>query len=252
MDNNQVHSVLEQRYDIDIADKVLQAFFEIEENYFLEKWKPSELDAGHFVEAVRRIIESELFGQYTPFGDQLPNFNDQILKRYEQQQGHESFRMLIPRILKSIYNIRNKRGVGHINDISPNEMDATMILYNVKWVLAEIIRLSTNLSIQETQKIIDTITERNTELLWKSDDIYRVLNTNINAKEQVIILLYDESPQKLEELQNTIEYRNSTNFLKIIRELHKKRFLEFTDNSLCYLSPKGKIEAERLIKQYKN
>ena len=98
----------------DVVDALLNAYREIEENYVLKKWKASELDAGHFVEAARRIIEYELTSSYTLISQKLPNFNDKILLSYENASGDESFRILIPRALKAIYNIRNKRGVGHI------------------------------------------------------------------------------------------------------------------------------------------
>ena len=57
----------------------------------------------------------------------------------------------------SIYNIRNKRGVGHISGISPNKMDATYILYSCKWVLAELVRQNTGVSTSAAQSIVDDI-----------------------------------------------------------------------------------------------
>lgn len=123
-------NLFEQSFNKEISENLIGSFSEIESNFIIKKWKPSELDAGHFVETVRRIIELKLFNKYTPFNQNLPHFNDPELQRYERQSGHESYRMIIPRILKAIYNIRNKRGVGHTGDISPNEMDATLILYS--------------------------------------------------------------------------------------------------------------------------
>jgi len=104
----------------------------------------------------------------------LPNFNDKLLVRYEQAAGDESYRILIPRVLRAIYGIRNKRGVGHLGLISPNEMDATLILYNVKWVVAEILRLESDLQPVETQAAIKEVVERESPLLWKEGSIVRV------------------------------------------------------------------------------
>lgn len=249
---NKVQSILENAYDAEIANKIIDSYREIESNFFLEKWKPSELDAGHFVEAVRRLIEKELLGSYTPFSSKLSNFSDAVLKQYEQNQGHESFRLLIPRVLKSVYNIRNKRGVGHIKDISPNEMDSTLILYNVKWVLSEIIRLKSNLSIEETQKLIDEIVERKIDIIWKENDFRRILDQKISAKDQVLILLYDNSPQNIESLRSTIEYKNKSNFKTLIKKLHSSREIEFKSNGECLISPKGIINAEKRIYAIKN
>ncbi|NGP90257.1 hypothetical protein [Fodinibius halophilus] len=241
--------LIANNYDQQISDHLVSSFLEIEENFVIKKWKPSELNAGHFVEAVRRIIELELFGKYTPFNNKLPHFNDSELQRYERQKGHESFRMLIPRILKAIYNIRNKRGVGHISDISPNEMDATLILYNVKWVLAEIIRLNSNLKPEETQQIINKIVERDIQLLWKDGEVKRILNPNILAKDKVLVLLYDESPMPAEKIRGIIEYKNSYNFKKILKGLHSDRLIEFDDDNICKISPTGITEAEKILQK---
>ncbi len=246
---NRVESILMTRYGNEITEKLLDSYREIEENYVLQKWKSSELDAGHFVESVRRILEFELFGTFTPFSSKLANFNDGELKKYENAKGDESFRMLIPRTLKSIFNIRNKRGVGHVGSISPNKMDATLIFYSVKWVLAEIIRLTSGIAIKETQEIIDAIAERNIDVLWKGENCQRILNSKISAKNQVLILLFDESPKKAEDMRLIIEYQNKPNFLKLVlKPLHKLRFIEYNENDQkCWITPLGKVEAEKLI-----
>jgi hypothetical protein len=49
----------------DLVDALLAAYKEIETNYVQRKWKASELDAGHFVEAARRIVEHRLFTNHT-------------------------------------------------------------------------------------------------------------------------------------------------------------------------------------------
>ncbi len=251
MGANRVQQIIESAYNREIAKNVISAYKEIEGNYFLQKWKPSELDAGHFVESVRRLLELELTGTFTPFSSQLSNFSDQVLKGYEQNTGHESFRMLIPRILKSIYNIRNKRGVGHITDISPNEMDSTLILHSVKWVLSEIVRIKTNISISDTQKLIDSIVERQLDLIWKETDFRRVLKVGMPAKDQVLVLLYDVNSQNVDALRDIIEYKNKTKFMEIIRKLHKERYLELKSDNECIISPKGVLMAEEIINKAK-
>jgi hypothetical protein len=244
-----VESVLKSRYPAPVVDRLLEACREIEENYVLRKWKASQLDAGHFVEAVRRILEQELTGSHTPVSKQLSNFSDTVIKAYENAPGDESFRMLIPRALKSIYNIRNKRGVGHIAGVSPNEMDSTYILHSVKWVLGELVRLASGLSISETQSLLDAIVERRMELLWKHDGATRVLDSSLDARDQVLVLLYDSSPLQDEELRAIIEYKNTTNFKKILSRLHAKRLIEYRADGKCLILPPGVEEAEEIARQ---
>jgi len=243
-----VRDILESGFDKHIADAIINAYQEIEQNYILRKWKPSELDAGHFVEAVRRAIDLELTGRYLPFGKSLPNFNDQAIQCYEQHAGHESLRMLIPRTLKGIYNIRNKRGVAHISDVDPNEMDATFILNSVKWVLAELVRLKSGLSTSETQDLLDAIVERHCPLIWKESGIITILRPKMKARDQILVLLYDRSPIRDTELQQIIEYKNATEFGKLLRSLHKARSIYYHEDGNCRISPNGLQAAEILIR----
>jgi len=243
-------TALKAKYPRDVCDALLAAYREIEENFTVRKWKASELDAGHFVEAARRIIEQELFGSYTPIGVSLSNFSDAELRRFENAQGDESLRMLVPRALKAVYNIRNKRGVGHIGPISPNEMDATFILYTVKWVLAEFVRLATGAKPADTQKLIEAIVERRVGLLWKHDGIVRVLENKMPTREQVLVLLFDSSPLGSAQLQQATEYQNTSNFKKILKRLHQDRLVEVAADGTVHITPKGIPEAEKVLLRY--
>lgn len=233
----------------ELVDALLSAYREIERNFVHRKWKASELDAGHFVEAVRRIVEHRVLGTFTPIGKSLPTFNDKLLLQYEQASGDESYRVLIPRVLRAIYGIRNKRGVGHLGIISPNEMDATLILYNVKWVLAEIIRLESGLSPSETQRVIEFVVEREMALLWKDGAVVRIAEKGMNARDQVLLLLYDSSPQAEAELRERCEYKNSTNFRKILQKLHSDKLIFLRPDSTCVLMPNGVSAAEKILRQ---
>lgn len=244
------YDILESGFNADIASAILDAYGEIERNYVLRKWKPSELDAGHFVESVRRALDLELTGTYRTFNHSLPRFDDNVIRNYEQQTGDQSYRILIPRVLKAIYNIRNRRGVAHISDVNPNEMDATLILYNVIWVLAELLRLKSGLTLDETQAMIDKIIERQCSVIWKEGNITWILDTRMSAREQVLVLLYDDSPKMDTDLQEIIEYSNSTNFKKILKRLHQQKFVFYHEDGNCRLSPSGIRIAEEIIRKY--
>lgn len=245
------YDILKAGYNAELADHIIKSFSEIQTNYVLKKWKPSELDAGHFVEAARRTIDFVFRGAYTPFNTSLPKFTDAELARYERETSHESYRMLIPRALKAIYNIRNKRGVAHVSDVDPNEMDATYILYTTKWIVAELIRLKSSLSPAHAQQLVNSVVERQIPLLWKEADIETILVPGMPTSDQVLVLLYDKSPRTVLELQQITEYKNTTNFKKILRRLHDKKFVYLSADESCRLTPVGVGEAELLITKHK-
>lgn len=246
-----VYDTLTSASDKILAKSIINSYKEIAENFVLEKWKYAELDAGHFVEAVRRFLELKLFGKYTSIDKKLSNFSNAVLSAYENATGDESYRMLVPRALYSIYSIRNKRGAGHLTGVSPNEMDATFILYSTKWVLAELVRLNSTLEPDETLALISSIVERELDLIWKKDGIVRILETNMPKSQQVLVLLYDENTQNEEKLRKAIEYSNPTDFRKILKKFHKERLLEYDSKQrICTITTKGLRAAEKIIKKY--
>lgn len=246
-----VYDILKAASDKILAKSIIDSYKEIAENFVLEKWKYAELDAGHFVEAVRRFLELKLFGKYTPINQKLSNFSNTVLAAYENATGDESYRMLVPRALYSIYSIRNKRGAGHLTGVSPNEMDATFILYSVKWVLAELVRLNSTLSPDETLAMISSIVERQLDLIWKNEGVVRILNTKIAKNQQVLVLLYDENTESEKKLRDAVEYSNLTDFRKVLKKFHKERLLEYdSERKICTITSKGLSAAEKIIKRY--
>jgi hypothetical protein len=170
-------TILNAAGDTTLATLVLKTFKDLEQNYFFRSWKASSLDAGHFVEAVRRFLDLKLSGSYVPIENSLPPLNDRELKRLETFTGQDSYRLHIPRALVFTYGLRNKRGVGHLSTFAPNFLDATVILATCKWILAEILRLESTLTLDETTNIVDGIIEDLSPECGKSEpsDEYFVL-----------------------------------------------------------------------------
>ena len=179
--------ILEAASDKTLAASILATFMEVERNYYLRLWKTSELDAGHFVEAVRRFIDMRFTGTYTPIGKTLSSFNDAEIKRLESYTGAESYRIHIPRVLYSINGLRNKRGVGHLGLISPNYMDATFILSSCKWILAEILRQESSLKPEETSDLVEQVISRPLPGIWDLGAVRRILSTGMSLREDIIL-----------------------------------------------------------------
>lgn len=242
-----VEKILRSGYPDELVDRLIDAFETIEHNYARGKWKASELDAGHFVEIARRIVELETTGSYTDIDDDLPPFHAGTLSDYEQGSGHESFKILIPRVLYGTYAVRNKRGVAHVGRVSPNEPDSSIIRANARWVMAEIVRLKSDLSVEETAPLIHDLVEKEAPLVWSVEGQDRVLDTRLEAWQQILILLYADEPRGERDLQEAIEYQNTTRFREILTDLHRNRLIEYGDDGRCHLMPPGEERAEEIL-----
>ena len=161
-----------------------------------------------------------------------------------------SFRILIPRLLPVLYEVRNNRDVGHVGgDVNSNFMDASAVVAMVKWTLAELIRVFHQLDIAEAQAITDSLSERTLPILWKHDKVVRVLNNKLAWKDQILLIASDAKEAiSLAEMMNSLDCTNKNYLRKILRELHDLRLIEFDAVSAdTKITPKGSQYAEKLI-----
>ncbi len=100
-----------------------------------------------------------------------------LMAKLEQvTNAPDSVRFHIPRTLRLIYDMRNKRDVAHLADgIDPNQQDATIVVRNMEWVLAELVRLYHNLEAEEAHAIIVELVSKDVPLIQEFDGFPRVL-----------------------------------------------------------------------------
>jgi hypothetical protein len=241
----------------DLVDYLMSAYYEIKENYLLDRHEPSELNGGKFVEACYRIIEQATKGSYTAVGAHMPDMIGK-LRAFEQlpaTSAIESYRIHIPRALCMIYNIRNKRGVGHLGgDVNPNFTDSTMICACADWILAELLRIHYSFTLNEAQKLVDSIVIRPTFLVHQIADIKRILNPSLKNRDQVLVLLASEYPTMVSDntLFNWIEPKSKGTFINLLKQLHSERLIEYFSDKNCSILPTGLKYVDKHHKSFLN
>ncbi len=199
------------------------------ENYYQHKWLPTEIHAGRFCEIVYSIVDGYSKSSY-PASPQKPKDFVSACRALENQSNlPRSFKILIPRWLLPLYEIRNNRNVGHVGgDVNPNYMDSTVVVCVATWILAELVRFYHNISISDAQKYVDNLVQYPVPWIWESGETCRILTTGISHKDQILILLSSKQEEiKVDLLKEWVECKTKTYLCKILQGLHKKRYLEF-------------------------
>ncbi len=235
--------------------KIISTYIEIKSRNSESLYDATGLSAGKYCETILRLLQFEVFKSYTPFGQTINNFADEIkrLTLSPKTAAVESVRIIIPRALLYIYTLRNKRGIGHIGgDVDANKIDTAAIVTAADWVICELIRIYHNLSLEEAQDLIDSISVKELPIIWEVAGKKRILNDKLDSQDKVLVLLYSEKDSFVlsEDLCSWIEYSVLAMFKKrVLEPLHKKKFIEFDkENDCVYLSPLGIKRAEILIK----
>lgn len=117
-----VASCLKQTLPAKLVDELLAAYEEAKQNFYLGGLRLSAVEGGRFCEAAFRLLEHITAGKSTPLNKQLDT--DKLilaLSNLPTAASLDSIRIHIPRALRVVYDIRNKRDAAHLADgIDPN------------------------------------------------------------------------------------------------------------------------------------
>ena len=236
-----------------LREPLLAEYNSIVSHYLERKWKPSELSGGLFCEIVYTVLDGYGRNSY-PARPSKPNDFPSVCRALEQHANSpRSFRILIPRALPALYEVRNNRNVGHVGgDVDPNEMDASLVLHTTTWVMAELVRVLHQLSVKDAQAIVDKLVERKTPLVWDSGTVKRVLVPTLKRPKQILVLLAATSGAVSDsDMRKWIEEDNEAYFKKVLTDLHEKRLIEWDSRQKSItLLPPGAAAAEEIIRKH--
>lgn len=80
--------------DSHFRNRIVKAYLHLRAAYVSGEYDAAGLRAGVFSEAVVRLLQQELTGTHTPFGNSLHNFADicRDFEKVDKSKGHESLR----------------------------------------------------------------------------------------------------------------------------------------------------------------
>jgi hypothetical protein len=229
-----------------LVGELLDAYSELKRRFHSGDYRPNAVEGGRFSEAAFRVLEWATIGTFTALGD--PAFKtDPLIKRLEQTTRTafpESVRIHIPRTLRLIYDIRNKRDAAHLADgIDPNVQDAHLVVANASWVLAELVRLYHSVSAAEAQRMIETLVKRDVPMIQVIDGFPRILTT-LKASEHCMVLLYWHGERMtFEDLRAWLPESMRRNMVRTLQGLDTKHWVHIADDAVT-VTDVGRREVE--------
>lgn len=235
-----------------LVTELLASFAEAKRRYYLADYMPNAVAGGRFSEAVLRILEWSTTGSYAPLADSRFKAETIINRLSALPSGSHSasVRLHIPRAVRVIYDIRNKRNTAHLSDgIDPNTQDATFVVSTMGWILAELVRIHHKVPPNEAQGVIDGLVTRDVPMIQVFKGRPRLLQT-VGASDHVLILLYWAAPDEVSKttLVEWVPASMRRNLTRTLNGLHSKHLVHFDGDSIqITLLGHRNVEQRRLI-----
>lgn len=206
---------------------------------------------GKFVETMVQVMQYLENGQY----EKKPVV-DSYLKDIESRSTSlpDSLKLLVSRVARSVYSMRNKRGIGHKSDVDPNMMDLKYIFSACQWLLAELVRIYAETQPDEAVQFIEAIFVMPSIVIEDFENFKTVLNRSLKSPDELIILLYSYYPKyvSVNQILKDMKRRSRQTISAAIGTLYKKAWIEGSKDGGYKLTTLGYKKANEILLRVSN
>jgi len=177
---------------------------------------------GKFVETFVQCL------QYIDTGthDTKPNVDVYLLQKVENTTLPDGLRICAARVARAIYTLRNKRNIAHKNSVDTNTHDLVLAHQGAAWIVAELLRQATGVSMQEAGALVELVHAPVGTLVEEIDGT-RLVHADVSVRVEILIVLHSHYPDVLsiEKIFRDLSRRNQGTVRKRLRELHMKKLV---------------------------
>ncbi len=233
--------------DSDLAKLVVESYVEMQQRFVGGDWQPTELDGGRLCEAVSRCLLQMDTGVVSH--EMLPGqaCDTLISKNCSHNLGQKD-RQHITQVIRVVYKFRSDRGAVHISpEYTANYMDSMLVLHMGKWLFAEFLRLAWNKDRKIITEVIEQLVQLEHSIIHELDGKPLVLAKDTSAPNEVLILLYHASNNRMSKtaIKEHAVNQKPQNMDVAISRLIKSKDIRLAGNEVA-LTPNGQ---KRIIEE---
>ena len=241
----ELSKVIPRELAIDIVDDFMSIRFDASNNV-LERSSP-----GKFVETIVQIL------QYLDTGSYSATFKagqiDDYLKNAESRplDLSSNLKLVVTRVARGMYSLRNTRGIVHKGEIDPNPFDLRFLYYTSQWILSEIIRHVLRTDIEQVGELIEYVQFPLTINVEDFGD-RRLVLPDLTVKSEALVLLHHYFPDRTaaSQLRLDMQLRTPKTVTNTLSLLRKSKQIEGDSQRGYKLTRLGFQEALSLLREF--
>lgn len=251
---DQIKNLVSQKFEAKRVSSVISHFVSCIQKFEEGDWETSLAKAGKFIEAVIKLLWIYA-GKSLPVKQKdfkVTVFAQKIIDQIDTSTiSDDGIRLQIPRASIFVYDIASNRGGRHDSDeVNANEMDSSTVVPMCSWILAELFRFSAKslMNIEETKKIINSLTERRYPIFEEIGGRVYVDNKKFkSARECSLLILYKVYPKRINRAI-LVDFLKRHNFKKSSVKFERlSPYIDIDENGNILLRATGRRRAEEIL-----
>ena len=245
MDEERLAGAIESLVGVALAKDITEDFLKLRGDVSIGTLERAS--AGKFVESYVQCLQHMSTGQASGTGSIDDYLKNQVENKTMLPDG---LRLCGSRIARAIYTMRNKRNIAHKGELAPNEIDLEFTHHGATWIMAELIRCATGITMEEAGSLIRLISAPVGTLIEEIDGMVMV-HADVSIRVEILLLLQSKHPDSvtLRDLINWTGKRTAT-IRSRLSELRSERLIVGDGNNGFRLTSPGLSlaikEAQRL------
>lgn len=179
----------------DLARELVRQYVRLKTRAWSDDHEGVQESGGKVAEHALRAAQHLAGQQHTPLRTEIRNLPGEAtkLENLPKAQVNDALRVVVPRVIATLYTVRNKRSGGHTaSEVDPGRQDALLTERMADWLMAELFRLGTALPLDQAEATIEALAERRLPVVYTSGSYRRVLKSGLEPTAELMVLLYAE------------------------------------------------------------
>lgn len=201
---------------------------------------------GKIVETTVQILQHLETGKY----DAKPDV-DKYLREVESHTAlDEGLRICAARVARSMYAIRSKRNILHKGNVDPNDYDQRLVLHGAEWLIAELLRLTQGLTMQEAGELIELVHAPVGSLVEDFGN-RRLVHGELSIEGELLVLLHSHYPAYVpaDAIMSSLNRRNEGSVTNTLRDMWRHKLVEGSKKEGYRLTQPGFNAALGIIRE---
>lgn len=237
---------LSRTIDEKLLNELLKEYEWAKRFHFLEDSEKSILHASKFSEVTLTVVKNIVDNLVIDINN-IP-FNrlyNEFIRRTKITAEDEILMLAIPRIARSVYDIRNKKRVAHVKAIDPDLLDSQYCVSACDWILSQFVMLYLKSAPKEVSSIIHSLIEKQVPFIEQfEDNTLVILKEGLTFKEEFLVALY--------KLGRRIPKKELTHILKTYNQLINSTLKNVSKEKLVHVNDNGVILTKKGIQFVEN